>query len=94
MAVTVHIPGPLQKLTNNQEAVEVEITDAASIEDVINGLENVHPGIKNKLVENGEIRGYINIFVNEEDIKFMKGMETHVEEGDSVNIVPSIAGGV
>lgn len=93
MAVTVHIPGPLQKLTNNQEAVEVEIADAASIEDVINGLENAHPGIKNRLVENGEIRGYINIFVNDEDIKFIKGMGTHVKEGDSVNIVPSIAGG-
>ena len=94
MAVTVHIPGPLQKLTNGQEAVEVEIADVASIEDLINGLENLHPGMKNKLVEDGKIRGYVSIFVNDEDIRFIQGKGTLVKEGDSVRIVPSIAGGV
>lgn len=94
MAVTIHIPGPLQKLTNGQEAVEVEIADVASIEDLINRLETAHPGIKNKLVENGEIRGYVSIFVNDEDIRFIKGKGTEVKEGDGVRIVPSIAGGM
>ena len=94
MAVTVQMPGPLQKLTNNRAAVEVEIAEVASIEDLINGLEGMHPGIKNKLVENGEIRGYVSIFVNDEDIRFIQGKGTHVKEGDSVRIVPSIAGGV
>lgn len=49
MAVTVHIPAPLRKLTNNQPKIEVEIADVISIENLIDGLENVHPGIKNKL---------------------------------------------
>ena len=92
MAVTVHIPTPLRKLTNNQ--AEVEIADVASIEELIDSLENVHPGIKKKLVEDGKIRGYVNIFVNDEDIKFIKGKETNLKDGDSVTIVPSIAGGV
>lgn len=93
MAVTVRIPGPLQKLTNNQAEVEVEIAEAASIEELINGLEDLHPGIKDKLVGNGEIRGYVSIFVNDEDIRFIKGKGTPMKEGDRVNIVPSIAGG-
>ena len=92
MAVTVHIPTPLRKLTNNQ--AEVEIADVASIEELIDGLENVHPGMKKRLVEDGKIRGYVNIFVNDEDIKFIKGKETNLKDGDSVTIVPSIAGGV
>lgn len=91
MAVTVHIPTPLRKLTNNQ--AEVEIADVASIEELIDGLENVHPGMKKRLVEDGKIRGYVNIFVNDEDIKFIKGKETNLKDGDSVTIVPSIAGG-
>jgi len=92
MAVTVHIPTPLRKLTNNQ--AEVEISDVASIEELIDGLENFHPGMKKKLVEDGKIRGYVNIFVNDEDIKFIKGKETNLKDGDSVTIVPSIAGGI
>ena len=92
MAVTVHIPTPLRKLTNNQ--AEVEIANVASIEELIDGLENFHAGIKRKLVEDGEIRGYVNIFVNDEDIKFIKGKGTTLKDGDSVTIVPSIAGGV
>lgn len=92
MTVTVHIPLPLQKLTNNQATVEV--TDVTSIEELIDVLENDHAGIKDKLIENGEIRGYINIFVNDEDIKFMKDEESHLKDGDNVHIVPSIAGGI
>lgn len=92
MAVTVHIPTPLRKLTNNQ--AEVEIANVASIEELIDGLENVHPSMKKKLMEGGEIRGYVNIFVNDEDIKFIKGKGTSIKDGDSITIVPSIAGGV
>lgn len=91
MAVIVHIPGPLQKLTNNRTTVE--IADADSVEDLIDRIEDVHPGIKNKLVQNGEIRRYINVFVNDDDIRFSKGKETTVKDGDSVIIVPAIAGG-
>ena len=92
MAVTVHIPSPLRKLTNNQATVE--IADAASIEDLIDNMETLYPGIKQKLVKDGEIRGYVNIFVNDDDIRFNKGKGTTVKDGDSVLIVPSIAGGM
>ena len=92
MTVTVHIPLPLQKLTNNQATVEV--ADVTSIEELIDSLENDHAGIKDKLIENGEIRGYINIFINEDDIKFMKDEEARLKDGDNIHIVPSIAGGI
>ncbi|MCY3682174.1 MAG: MoaD/ThiS family protein [Gemmatimonadetes bacterium] len=92
MTVTVHIPLPLQKWTNNQATVEV--ADVTSIEELIDSLENDHAGIKDKLIENGEIRGYINIFVNEEDIRFLKDEEARLKDGDNVHIVPSIAGGI
>ena len=92
MTVTVHIPEPLQKWTKNQATVEV--ADVISIDDVIDSLERKHPGIKDKLVENGEIRKYLNIFLNDEDIKFMKDEDIRLRNGDSVFIVPSIAGGI
>ncbi|MDE0552654.1 MAG: MoaD/ThiS family protein [Candidatus Poribacteria bacterium] len=92
MTVTVHIPLPLQRLTNNQATVEV--ADVTSIEELIDSLENDHAGIKDKLVGNGEIRGYINIFVNDEDIRFMKDEGVRLKDGDNVHIVPSIAGGI
>ena len=92
MTVTVHIPEPLQKWTKNQATVEV--ADVISIDDVIDSLEREHPGFKGKLVENGEIRKYLNIFLNEEDIKFMKDEDIRLKDGDSVFIVPSIAGGI
>ena len=92
MTVTVHIPLPLQKLTNNQATVEV--VDVTSIEELIDSLENDHAGIKDKLIENGEIQGYINIFINGEDIRFMEDEEARLKDGDNVNIVPSIAGGI
>ncbi len=91
MTVTVHIPEPLQKWTKNQATVE--IADVISIDDVIDSLEREHPGIKDKLVENGEIRKYLNVFLNEEDIKFMKDEDIRLRHGDSVFIIPSIAGG-
>lgn len=92
MTVTVQVPGPLQKLTNGQAMVEV--ADAASIEELIDGLERQAPGIKEKLLgDDGEIRGYVNIFVNDDDIRFSGGKATRVRDGDRVTIVPSVAGG-
>ena len=91
MTVTVHIPEPLQKWTKNQ--AKVEVADVISIDDVIDSLEREHPGVKGKLIENGEIRKYLNIFLNDEDIKFMKDEDIRLRNGDNVFIVPSIAGG-
>ena len=91
MAITVNVPTPLRKLTDNQAEVEIKAT---SVEELIENLENDHAGIKEKLLdESGDIRRYVNIFVNDEDIRFLEGKETGLKDGDNVSIVPSIAGG-
>lgn len=91
MSIIVNIPTPLRKLTDNQSEVQVE---AATVDDLINGLEDAHSGIKEKILdETGEIRRYVNIFVNDEDIRFLDGKATQLNEGDNVSIVPAIAGG-
>ena len=91
MPVTVHIPTPVRKLTNNQAGVEVE---AGSVGELVENLDLAYSGIKDKLVdEAGEIRRYVNIYVNDEDIRFLEGAATELREGDSLTIVPAIAGG-
>lgn len=91
MAITVHIPTPLRKLTGNASEVEV---DAATVAALVESLEGAHAGIQEKLLdETGDIRRYVNIYVNEEDIRFLDGKDTVLKDGDSVSIVPAIAGG-
>lgn len=92
MPVTVRIPTPLRKLTANQADVQAEGETIAS---VLGNLEAAYPGIRERLCdESGNIRRFINIYVNEEDIRFLDGTATRVKEGDRVSIVPAIAGGV
>ena len=75
MSIIVNIPTPLRKLTDNQSEVQVE---AATVDDLINVLEDAHSGIKEKILdETGEIRRYVNIFINDEDIRFLDGKATH-----------------
>jgi len=91
MAKKVRIPTPLRKLTNNEELVEV---NAATIGDAITELQSRYPGIAERLVdEKGEVRRFVNVYVNEEDIRFLDGKATVLKEGDHVAIVPAIAGG-
>ena len=91
MAITVHVPPPLRKLTGNQSEVEI---DAATVAELVENLETSFAGIKEKLVdEKGEIRRYVNIYVNDEDIRFLAGAETPLNSGDNLSIVPAIAGG-
>ena len=91
MAISVLIPTPLRKLTNEQESVTVE---ASSINDVIDGLDTQFPGMRGRLVDDtGGIRKFINLYVNEEDVRFLQGSDTPVKDGDTVSIVPAIAGG-
>ena len=91
MSVKVRIPTPLQKLT--QEKPEVDI-NGRNIRDVIDQLDKSYPGIKQRICdENGNVRRFVNIFLNEEDIRFLKKEETAVKDGDEVSIVPAIAGG-
>ncbi|CUQ68016.1 MAG: MoaD/ThiS family protein [Nitrospira sp.] len=89
--IKVRIPTPLRPLTKNQGEIDVAAT---SIEDLVNNLESAYPGIKARLCDDtGELRRFVNIYVNEEDIRFLKGKDTALKTGDEVSIVPAIAGG-
>jgi molybdopterin synthase sulfur carrier subunit len=89
--VPVRIPTPLRKLTQNEEIVQIE---GATIRDVINNLERSYPGLKERICdEQNNIRRFVNVFVNDEDIRFLQDTETAVKPGDEVSIFPAIAGG-
>ena len=91
MAKKVRIPTPLRKLTNNEELVEV---NAGTIGEAINELQTRYPGIAERLVdEKGEVRRFVNVYVNEEDIRFLKNQNTPLKDGDEISIIPAIAGG-
>jgi len=92
MAIKVRIPTPLMKLTDNQSEVSAE---GETISDIINNLENQFNGIKDRICEeNGAPSRFINIYINEEDIRFLEGEKTAVIDGDEISIIPAIAGGV
>ena len=92
MAVKVRVPTPLMKLTDNQSEVMAE---GATISEILNNLENQFAGIKERICdENGAPRRFINIYLNEEDIRFLEGESTAVKDGDEISIIPAIAGGV
>jgi len=92
MPVKVRIPTPLMKLTNNQAEISAE---GATIADILNNLESQFAGIKERICEeNGTPRRFINIYLNEEDIRFLEGEKTPIKDGDEISIIPAIAGGV
>ena len=91
MPTKVLIPTPLRKLTNNEETVEV---NAKSVGEAITELQARFPGIQERLVdEKGDVRRFVNVYVNQEDIRFLKNRETPLKDGDEVSIIPAIAGG-
>lgn len=90
MSVTVRIPTPLRTLTGGSDEVSVE---GATVGAVIDALESAHPGIKERLCDDKGVRRFVNIFANDEDIRFLENLDTAVKAGDSVSIVPAIAGG-
>jgi sulfur-carrier protein len=91
MAVKVLIPTPLQKFTNDQASIECE---GANIVELLNALDSSFPGIKTRLCDDsGELRRFVNFYVNSEDIRFLDGKETVLNDGDEVSIVPAVAGG-
>ena len=91
MSVTVRIPTPLRSLTGGQGEVKAS---AASVGELIEALEGQYKGLRARLCdEEGQLRRFINIYVNEEDIRFLQGAQTPLKAGDQVSIVPAIAGG-
>jgi molybdopterin synthase sulfur carrier subunit len=90
MTIKVRIPTPLQRLTNGKAEVECSAKD---ITELVDALEQEYPGMKERLSEGGKIRRFINIYVNDEDIRFVNKEATALKDGDSISIVPAIAGG-
>jgi len=91
MGVKVRIPTPLRKLTDGRGEVEGA---GKTIGELLDDLEARYPGIKERLCdESGNIRRFVNIYINEEDIRFMQGKDTALSDGDEVSIIPAIAGG-
>jgi molybdopterin synthase sulfur carrier subunit len=89
--IKVRIPTPLRPLTKGQGEVE---SNGSSVTEMIDNLEASHPGLKDRLCDDkGELRRFVNVYVNEEDIRFLKGKDTALKDGDEVSIVPAIAGG-
>ena len=92
MAVKVRIPTPLRKLTAEKETVEAA---GADIQAIVDNLEKQYPGLKERLCdERGELRRFVNIYLNDEDIRFAQGKATAVKDGDEISIIPAIAGGL
>jgi molybdopterin synthase sulfur carrier subunit len=91
MSVNVRIPTPLRKLTGDEELIEVQPGTIAS---ALTEMQRRFPGIQERLLdESGEVRRFVNVYVNEEDIRFLQGRDTPLKEGDEVSIIPAIAGG-
>ena len=91
MPVKVRIPTPLRKLTNDQEIV---LVSGLNIAEAIAELQKNYPGIKERLLDDhGGVRRFVNVYVNEEDIRFLQNQQTPLKDGDEVSIIPAIAGG-
>lgn len=88
---TVQIPSSLRKYTAGQASVSIE---GQNVRELLNNLESAHPGIKERICESsGEVRRFVNIFVGDEDIRFMDNLDSNVQSQDEISIVPAIAGG-
>ena len=91
MAITVRIPSVLRNLTAGKETIDVT---AATVDDALAAIEAAYPGIKARLCDDaGKLRRFVNVFVGEEDIRFLDGQKTAIKDGDLIDIVPAIAGG-
>jgi molybdopterin converting factor small subunit len=91
VSVTVRIPTQLRNLSDNASEVPVE---ASTVAEALKALEAAHPGFGERLFDDsGELRRFVNVFVADEDIRFMQGLETPVADGTAVSIIPAVAGG-
>ena len=90
MAINVRIPTPLRTLTGGKDEVPAL---GKNVREVIDDLERNYPGIKDRLCDDKGVRRFVNIYQNEEDIRFLDGLDTAVKDGDAISVVPAIAGG-
>jgi len=90
MAIEVRIPTILRSYTDGAKAVEGE---GKTLEELIGDLETRHPGLQDRLIENGALRRFVNVYVNDEDVRFLGGLSTPLSDGDTVTVLPAVAGG-
>ncbi len=91
MSIVVRIPTPLRRLTNGQDKVDVEGEDLGGVIDAMN---DQYPGIRERICDDhGQLRNFVNVYVNGEDVRFLQGLETPTSAGDEVSVVPAVAGG-
>ena len=91
MGVNVRIPGPLRRVTNGEPQVDV---DSSNVQETIDLLDSKFPGIKERLCdESGDLRYFVNVYLNGEDVRFLQGLQTATKAGDELSIVPAVAGG-
>ncbi|MQW76867.1 molybdopterin synthase sulfur carrier subunit [Nocardioides sp. dk4132] len=90
MAIEVRIPTILRTYTGGEKAVS---GDGATLSALIDDLEGNHPGIKDRLIDNGDLRRFVNVYINDEDVRFIGGLEAELSDGDQVVVLPAVAGG-
>ena len=90
MAIEVRIPTILRSYTGGEKAVDASGDTLAAL---VDDLESNHPGIKERLLDGGELRRFVNVYVNDEDVRFTGGLETSLSDGDQVVVLPAVAGG-
>jgi len=90
MAIEVRIPTILRPFTQDQKSVEAA---GSSLQEVVNDLEKNYPGISARLLEDGALRRFINVYINDEDVRFLDGLNSATKDGDSITILPAVAGG-
>ncbi|MGZ5007452.1 MAG: MoaD family protein [Methylobacter sp.] len=90
MQITVNIPTILRPLTDNQKRIQ---SSGLNVLEVIDRMEQQYPGVKEKLVSEGQAHRFVNIYINDNDIRFSDGLSTTLQDGDSITILPAVAGG-
>lgn len=90
MAIKVHIPTPMRQHTEGQAAVEAS---GATVKAVLDDLGAKFPGITDRLFDNGQVRRFVNIYINDEDVRYLENLDTEVKDGDELSIIPAVAGG-
>jgi sulfur-carrier protein len=91
MSITVKIPTQLRSVTNGE--AEADVADAGTVGEVLDGLYDRYDGLRDRIAEDGDLRRFVNVYVGGEDIRFLDGLETQVDDGDEVTILPAVAGG-
>jgi MoaD family protein len=90
MSIRIHIPTPMRQHTEGQAVVEV---DAATVQGALDELGRRYPAITQRLFENGQVRRFVNVYVNDEDVRYLDNLATALKAGDEVSIIPAVAGG-